>query len=226
MIVPFKLSNTIPLVSAEVDGFAGGFMIDSGFPGSIYLNHSFVVKHDLLNKFNSKFEAITGWGIGGPVRTGVIRAQAFKLGEETMRDLVVTLSLVTKGSSADPYLAGAIGAELLRRFTVTFDYGRRRMHLERNAHYEEKEIFDRSGMYLVKQAQWFEVIEVIKGGPAAEAGIKPGDRIVSIDGKKATALTMPEVRSKLRGPVNTRITLIIKRDDSTDRKVLVLKDLI
>ena len=29
--------------------------------------------------------------------------------------------------------------ELLRRFTVTFDYGRREIHLERNTGYEERD---------------------------------------------------------------------------------------
>lgn len=225
-IIPFKLSNTIPLVPLEVDGFKGEFIVDSGFPGSVILYHSFIAKNDLLTKFKPKFEAITGWGIGGPVRTGVRRAPILRLGEESIHDLVVTLSLVKKGTLADPYLAGAIGSELLRRFTVTFDYGRREMHLERNSNYGKPEIFDRSGMYLNKQPNWFDVVDVVKGGPADEAGVETGDRIVSVEGKKASVLTVPEVRSRLKGPVMTRISLMLKRGNSKKRVVLVLKDLI
>lgn len=224
--VPFKLSNTIPLVRAQVDGFEGEFIVDSGFPGSVILYQGFIEKNDLLTRFKSRFEAITGWGIGGPVRSGVTRARIFRLREETIRDLVVTLSLIKKGTMADPHLAGAIGSELLRRFTVTFDYGRREMHLERNSNYEEREVFDRSGMYLNKRPNWFDVVDVVKGGPADEAEIRPGDRIVSMDGKKASAWTVPEVRSRLRGPAGTRVDLILERGDSRRHVVLILKELV
>ncbi|HKY29435.1 MAG TPA: aspartyl protease family protein [Pyrinomonadaceae bacterium] len=225
-IVPFKLSNTIPLVRAEVDGFEGEFIVDSGFPGSVILYQSFITKNNLLTKLKPKFEAVTGWGIGGPVRSGVTRAQIFKLGEESIPDSVVTLSLVRKGTLADAYLAGAIGSELLKRFTVTFDYGGREIHLERNGQFNKREVFDRSGMYLNKAPDWFEVVDVIKGGPADAAGVITGDRIVSIDGQKASALTMPEVRSRLRGPLQTRISLVLERGNSVHRAVLVLKDLV
>ena len=225
-IIPFKLSNTIPLVSGEVDGFKGEFIVDSGFPGSVILYQSFIAKNDLLTKFRPKFEAITGWGIGGPVRNAVTRARIFRLGKETIPDLVVPLSLLKKGTLANPYLDGAIGSELLRRFTVTFDYSRREIHLERNTNYDEPEIFDRSGMYLNKRPGWFEVVDVVKGGPADEAGVRAGDRIISMDGKKASALTMPEVRSKLRGPVTTRISLVLERGNSRHRVVIVLKDIV
>jgi len=224
--IPFKLSNTIPLVRAEVDGFEGEFLVDSGFPGSVTLYHGFIEKNQLLTKFKPKFEAITGWGIGGPVRAGITRAEIFKVGEETIHDLVVTLSLIKKGTQANSYLAGTIGSELLRRFTVTFDYGRREMYLERNANLEEREVFDRSGMYLNKGRAWFDVVEVVKGGPADQAGIRTGDKIVSMDGKRASAWTMPNVRSRLRGPVETRINLILERDNSRRRVVLILKELI
>ena len=224
--IPFKLSNTIPLVRAEVDGFEGEFLVDSGFPGSVTLYHGFIEKNQLLTKFKPKFEAITGWGIGGPVRAGITRAEIFKVGEETIHDLVVTLSLIKKGTQANSYLAGTIGSELLRRFTVTFDYGRREMYLERNANFEEREVFDRSGMYLNKGRAWFDVVDVVKGGPADQAGIRTGDKIVSMDGKRASAWTMPNVRSRLRGPVETRINLILERDNSRRRVVLILKELI
>lgn len=222
--IPFKLKNTIPLVQAEVDGFEGEFIIDSGFPGSVTLYSGFIDRNQLLTKFKPKFEAITGWGIGGPVRTGVTRSRSFRLGQETIRDLVMTLSLVKKGTMADPYLAGAIGSELLKRFTVTFDYSRREMHLERNASFEEREVFDRSGMYLNKGLAWIDVVEVVKGGPADQAGIRTADKIVLMDGKKASLWTMPQVRSRLRGRVGTRISLIIERDNSKRRVVLVLRE--
>ena len=224
--VPFKLSNTIPLVRGEVDGVPGEFIVDSGFPGSIILYQNFVAKNDLTAKFNPRFEAVTGWGIGGPVRAGVTRARVFKLGGVTVRDSVLTLSLLKQGALADPYLAGAIGEGVLKRFTVTFDYGRREMIFEKNANYDSSDVFDRSGMYLNKAPEWFEVMDVIAGGPADKAGMKTGDRIVSVDGKKAPGMSLPEVRLMFKRPLGTRVNLILKTDKSTRNVVLVLKDLV
>jgi predicted metalloprotease with PDZ domain len=44
-------------------------------------------------------------------------------------------------------------------------------------------------MYLKKENDWFEVLDVVAGGPADEAGIKIGDRILSLDGINASRLT-------------------------------------
>lgn len=224
--VPFKLSKTIPLVRGQVDGVEGEFIVDSGFPGALTTYNSFNTKNRLIEKLKPRLQTITGWGIGGPVRAAVVRSKVFKLGDESINDLLLQLSLLTKGSQADTQLAGALGSELLKRFTVTFDYSRGLMFLERNKSFGHREVFDRSGMYLSKRSNWFEVMDVVEGGPADRARIRLADRIVSIDGRKASGWTLPDVRLKLRGPVNTRINMTVERAKSTHQVVVVLKDLV
>ena len=226
MIVPFKLSNSMPLVHGEIDGVSGEFIIDSGFPGAIILYSNFVSKHDLANKFKPRFETITGWGIGGPVRAGVTRAGIFKMGDVNVSNSILTLSLLKSGTLADPYMAGAVGSEILKRFTVTFDYRRRQMIFVKNANYNTPDVFDRTGMYLNKAATGFEVMDVVVGGPADEAGIKVGDQILSLDGEPASRLSLPKARLKLKDAVNTRIKVTLKRASSTTDVVLVLRDLV
>jgi C-terminal processing protease CtpA/Prc len=144
----------------------------------------------------------------------------------TVPDLVLTLSLLKRGTLADPYLAGAIGSEVLRRFTVTFDYERREMILEKNANYNSPDVFDRSGMYLNKGAAWFEVLEVVAGGPADEAGVKVGDRILSVDGMNASQWTLPKLRLKLKGSVRSRVNVTITRKGQMLQLTVVLRDLV
>jgi carboxyl-terminal processing protease len=55
------------------------------------------------------------------------------------------------------------------------------------------------------------VIAPIAGTPADSAGMKPGDRILTIDGKSTYRLTMEEVHSALRGPPGSRVRLTIDR---------------
>lgn len=64
------------------------------------------------------------------------------------------------------------------------------------------------------------VVEIISGGPAERAGMKAGDRIVTIDGDNVagTGITQQEVFNRLRGPKDTMVKLGIKRSGS--RKIL------
>lgn len=64
------------------------------------------------------------------------------------------------------------------------------------------------------------VVEVIAGGPAEGAGLKPGDRIVSANGKDLAGpkLTNDMVFKNLRGVKGTKVKLRIKRQ--TSKKLL------
>ena len=53
---------------------------------------------------------------------------------------------------------------------------------------------------------------VTAGGPAAEAGLLPGDIITAVGGEDALTLGMTEVRTRVRGEEGTFVTLTIARD--------------
>jgi carboxyl-terminal processing protease len=55
------------------------------------------------------------------------------------------------------------------------------------------------------------VVEVIEGGPAAAAGIKPGDRVAAIGGRSLDGLALHEVTRRLRGHVGSEVTVTIAR---------------
>jgi carboxyl-terminal processing protease len=55
------------------------------------------------------------------------------------------------------------------------------------------------------------VLRVIPGTPAASAGIKEGDRIVTVDGVDVTNLQTDEVANKVRGQEGTQVTIGVLR---------------
>jgi carboxyl-terminal processing protease len=55
------------------------------------------------------------------------------------------------------------------------------------------------------------VVTPIDDTPAARAGIRAGDRIVQLDGEPIMGLTLNEAVERMRGPINTQITLTIER---------------
>ena len=56
------------------------------------------------------------------------------------------------------------------------------------------------------------VIAPIEGSPAAQAGIKPRDRIIKINGVLTTKLTLDEAAERMRGPMGSRVTLTIAQE--------------
>ncbi len=57
------------------------------------------------------------------------------------------------------------------------------------------------------------IINPIPGGPSEKVGIRPGDRIVKIEGENVAGvgITSLEVQKKLKGPKNTKVNISIKR---------------
>lgn len=56
------------------------------------------------------------------------------------------------------------------------------------------------------------VIAPLKGTPAEAAGIKAGDKIVTIDGESTDGLSIDEAVGKIRGSVGTTVVLTVIRD--------------
>jgi hypothetical protein len=227
-VVPFKFNEHIPQVDGEIDGIPGKFDIDTGSRASLDLLGPFVEKHGLRQKYAPKFEGVTGWGVGGPSRSAVSRARTLKLGDVTVQAPVTELSLQQKGSFSDSYVAGNVGAGVLKRFNIVFDYGRQQLIFVKNANDAQPDSFDRVGMWLNLAEGGFDVMDVYAGSPAAEAGIKVGDRITAVDSQPAAQLTLPALRLRLRtGAPGTRLRLTLRSGAAAEREVtLTLRDLV
>jgi carboxyl-terminal processing protease len=68
------------------------------------------------------------------------------------------------------------------------------------------------GMTIAPRDNQTVVLAPMVGTPAFRAGIRPGDLIVSVDGKATDGLTTPEVADLLKGPKGTTVTITVHRD--------------
>ena len=72
--------------------------------------------------------------------------------------------------------------------------------------------FEGVGIEITVRDGLLTVISPIEGSPAEEAGMKPGDVIVSIDGRGMDKTNVVEALGLIRGRAGTRITLSVRRE--------------
>lgn len=225
-VVPFVFNGTVPEIEGEVGGVAATFDVDTGSRGSVGLNSPFVQRHALRVRFAPSIDAVTGWGLGGPVRATVARAPRVRLGAVAVNDVVVDMSLQRLGALTNTAPSGSIGSGLLQRFTVTFDYPRQRMYLAPVSG-PVRDGYDRSGLWINLGGGGFRVDAVVEGSPAAVAGLGEGDVILAVDGKRAATLTLGDVRVYLRdASPGTIVRFTVRRGAVTRDVAIKLRDLI
>jgi len=140
---------------------------------------------------------------------------------------VARFSLQRSGALTNTGRAALVGPDVLKQFTTIFDYSRRQIIFEKNAEYGKPDSYDRAGMWFGLEGYHFEVIDVMAGGPAAESGIKVGDKILTIDGKNASTLDLPSVRLKFNNDASkSRVRLMIEHDGARREVVVTLRDLV
>lgn len=65
------------------------------------------------------------------------------------------------------------------------------------------------------------IISPMRGSPAEEAGLQPGDVVIEVDGVSVEDMTMEDAVGRVRGPEGTSVNLTIERDDEEPFQVTV-----
>ncbi|MBW2056796.1 MAG: S41 family peptidase [Deltaproteobacteria bacterium] len=82
----------------------------------------------------------------------------------------------------------------------------------KEAQLDTKGKFEGLGIEIEMRDGVLTVVAPIEGTPAWNAGIKPGDKILKIDGEPTKKMSLLETVHKLRGPKGTRVTIAIMRE--------------
>lgn len=67
------------------------------------------------------------------------------------------------------------------------------------------------GVEIDARGEWLTVIAPITGSPAARAGVRAGDQLVSIEGRDARGLDVDEAVRRMRGPAGTHVRVVFQR---------------
>jgi len=228
-VLPLTIVANEPFVDGEIGQphravIAGRFKLDTGSLDALGLNRNFLDGQDVLAP-DQPTRRIPGVAVGGETDGLLFRVDEFRLGPYAVRRPVIGATLASEGfeNRAD---AGTIGAEVLRRFTITLDYARSRMVLAPNAQFDDPPATDRSGLWVMAEGpdfREFRVRFVLADGPAEAAGLEAGDIIVGVDGRPADELRLVDLWRLWRQPDGTVVELEVRRGDQRRSARLVLR---
>ncbi|MGX5819982.1 S41 family peptidase [Chitinophaga lutea] len=74
------------------------------------------------------------------------------------------------------------------------------------------------GTSIYTEGEWTTITDVYEGSPMARAGVKPGDIIVSLDGKSAKNMDQEEVSRYLKGTAGTPLDIVLRHPISKAEK--------
>jgi hypothetical protein len=208
---PISISNeVVPLVWASVtfpDGtqVEGQFLIDTGLAGTgLLISTDFQKAHpELLQQLKKSSPVIqTGTSaVGGSFTALLSRVPKLQIGNFIIQKPITSFPVNPSQDYAG--LAGSIGADILSHFGVVFDYVHQGLYLKPNKNYGQAFQADMSGIRLVVNPpdyHTFIVASALDGSPAKNAGILPGDVLISTNGINSKNLSLGDVQSILRTP--------------------------
>jgi len=215
--IPITVDGSLPYIRAKItltarDTVQGKFLIDTGTSCFLELNRSFIERNKLFEPIHHASQPSSS-ATSQDEQVVIVDGKRLQFGRFVIKNPVVRLSKPTRGVEANPDQDAIVGAELLRRFKVIFDYSRNRMILEPNAHFDEPINTDMSGADIIAEGPGFNTFRirgVVPKSPAAEAGLLEGDLITAIDGRPATEFTLDKINMMLKQD-GSEHTITIKR---------------
>ncbi|MDB5027667.1 MAG: hypothetical protein JWO66_1356 [Candidatus Eremiobacteraeota bacterium] len=221
---PFTFNGQHPMLDCTIGGFAGACVLDTGSRLSITVTSPFLAAHPSIVPAGAAAVGANGYGFGG-ASLGRLGRTTLQMAGFTLPDIIADLSAQRRGAFADPFYAGNVGAGVLKRFTVTFDYAHQTVALVPNPSFALRDAYDRSGTFLITQAAKIVIADVRPGTPAAQAGLERGETIATVGGRDAAALGLAAVRDAFRAAPGTPIKLrLVSKDGATRTVTLTLRD--
>ncbi len=165
-------------------------------------------------------ESIIGRGIGGEIKGRIGRINELKLGEYKIEGIIANFpdpESYTDALFQDDSMRrnGALGGEILSRFSVIFNYPREEVYIRKNADYKKKFNYDMGGLIVKAKGarlRTYEITHLRSGSPGEQAGLKEGDLIMSINGTDAQNMDLNHINGFFNSKEGKRITMEVNRD--------------
>jgi len=189
-------------------------VIDTGGSHSLWLD-GHTNQHITIPEKN--ISTLLGTGLNGPIYGKVARINELKIGSVHLEEIIASFpdSLSISNALGLDNRQGSIGAEILKRFNIIFDYPNRKITLRPNRLFKLGFYYNASGIEISNPLPgfpYFVVSDIRAGSNAYKAGLKLEDELIFLQGVSVNKLKLNDIRYILQGRPGKTIKLLIKRD--------------
>lgn len=228
--IPIEIIGNKPFVNINIQSSGLGdiklkTLIDNGASHAISLERlnekPFPVSKDAI-------QANLGVGMSGPIDGSIGRLTSLKIGSFTLKNVLasypiyddVAAKILLKDRN------GNLGADVLSRFNVTFDYEDKSIYLKKGKQFNRPFEHDMSGIEVYTQENktlHYYISRIEPGSPAEKAGVLVDDEIVSINFVPVATYKLNDINNLFKSADGKNIILSIFRDNKLMVKVFKLK---
>lgn len=228
--IPLEMINDKPYTKIQVQSPELGaqtlkMLVDNGASHAISL--------EILDKAPFPLPPVTiianlGMGLGGPISGHIGRTPQVKIGSFQLNN-VLTAYPKYEEVAAKVLLNdrnGNLGADILSRFDITFDYADNAMYLRKNGNFNRPFQHDMAGMEVYSedtQLQRYFIGRIEPDSPAEEAGLEAEDEIIYLNFIPATSYTLSEVNKLFRDGDDKTVIVTVLRKGEIRIRVIKLK---
>ena len=206
-----------------------------------------------------------GRGFNGDIYGKRSRIHAIKLGNNTLNEPIVSMPSNESVQSMNfvKDRIGSIGSDILKRFTVIFDYKNSNFYIKKSKRIKDPFKFNMSGLDIKHDGmKWendlvkvdlpkpkesakndntvftaqsdfqykfvlkpeYSIVGVRENSPAFLVDIKKGDKLIEINGKRTSDMSLQQINELFSSEENRKIKVTLIRNSVTLSKEFVLKD--
>ena len=209
VMVPVIFDNGIPHAYGSIGvptkpDIPAYFVVDFGASETATLTSAFVKSNDLarLAQTNATVNRPAGLESQFFAQNNVRgNLQRLTIGQLTVNNVPVNMSVNTKGAYASTNFSGTVGETIYSRYHCYLDYSNYRVILEptpeANKPFPERETYGLTLLASGADLHTYTVAAVRPGSPAEADGFQKGDVISGEGGKNASEFTLRELRDSL-----------------------------
>lgn len=228
--IPLEMINDKPyaivnIESSELGNIPIKVLIDNGASHAISLE---ILNEKPFPVPSASIPANLGMGLGGPISGNIGRISTLKIGEFSLKKVLTSFPKYDEvaGKILLKDRNGNLGADVLSRFDIVFDYGDNSMYLRRNSNFKRPFEHDMAGMEVYADGpdiDHYFISRIEPDSPAELSGLQPEDEIVYINFVPATGFTLTEVNRILRAGDGKSVIITVLRQGQLHIKLLKLK---
>ncbi|MBX2911420.1 MAG: aspartyl protease family protein [Cyclobacteriaceae bacterium] len=165
-------------------------------------------------------ESIIGRGLGGEIKGRIGRINGLELGRYKINEVIANFpdpdsykSLLFQDDSLRRN--GALGGEILSRFSIIFNYPHEEIYVKKNADFRKKFNYDMAGIIVKAKGarlRAYEITHLRNGSPGEMAGLKEGDLIISVNGTSTQSLNLNQINGFFNSKEGKRVVMEVNRD--------------